>query len=155
MNVLVVGANSYIAKAFIQKWHTRFSFKELSRNAAMTDYFDLTPEYFTEIDVVVNFAAIVHQKSPDAALAAKINTELPLFMATMAKQAGVKQFIQLSTIAVYGSYVNTIDSKSVVNPDTLYGKTKALADTRLGKMSDNTFAVTIVRPPIVYGNNAP
>lgn len=155
MNVLVVGANSYIAKAFIRMYQKTFNLTLLRRSTSLPGYFDLLPEHFADSDVVINFAAIVHQKSPEKALSKRINTELPVFLAKVAKQAGVKQFIQLSTIAVYGSYATSIGGRSPLNPDTVYGQTKAAADQALENLSDATFTVAIVRPPIVYGKGAP
>jgi len=155
MNVLVVGSNSYIAKAFIRTYQTAFNLTLLRRGASLPSYFDLLPEHFADMDAVINFSAIVHQKSPDRELSGRINTQLPVFLANMAKQTGVKQFIQLSTIAVYGSHAVSIDSGSLLHPDTLYGQTKAAADEALEKLADETFTVTIVRPPIVYGKGAP
>lgn len=155
MNVLIVGSNSYIAKAFIRTYQTAFNLTLLRRSASLPSYFDLLPEHFADIDVVINFAAIVHQKSPDRVLSGRINTQLPVFLANMAKQTGVKQFIQLSTIAVYGSYAVSIGSKTPLNPDTVYGQTKAAADQALENLADEMFTVAIVRPPIVYGKGAP
>ena len=155
MRCLVIGASSYIAKNFIQKYHKQFKITALSRNEELASYFDLTNEQFQDFDVLINFTAIVHQKNPDQDLSHTINTELPIFLAIKAKEAGITQFIQMSTIAVYASSLTQIDQNSETLPSTLYGQTKLQADQQLSSMQSHNFNVVIIRPPIVYGEGAP
>jgi len=80
---------------------------------------------------------------------------MPISIATMAKEQGVKQYIFLSTMGVYG--LNKELRKNIVNKDTpllsesMYGKSKRLAEEGLFKLQDSTFTVTCIRPPSVYG----
>ena len=155
MNCLIIGASSYIAQAFIKHYKEQITITAISRNNQLKSYFDLTDEEFIGYDVLINFAAIVHQIKPDAKLAYTINTELPIFLATKAKDAGMKQFVQMSTIAVYNPKATYIDQTSKTNPATVYGKTKLAADSQLIEMQNSDFTVSIIRPPIVYGYDAP
>ena len=68
----------------------------------------------------------------------------------MSKEAEVKHFIQMSTIAVYGN-VDCITEDTNVNPVTLYGKSKLKADIALTELESEDFKVTSIRPPMVYG----
>ena len=80
---------------------------------------------------------------------------MAIHIAKEAKKAGAMQFIQMSTIAVYGN-VNSINLYSPENPAGVYGETKLAADRALMTLHDKTFMVSIIRPPMVYGNgNAP
>ena len=66
---------------------------------------------------------------------------------------GVKQFIFLSSISVYGLDTGVINEETPLNPRTHYGKSKLEAEQKLQKLADKTFNITILRPPMVYGKN--
>ena len=155
MRCLIIGGSSYIAQAFIRCYQKSVEITSLHRNSDLKSYFDLTESHFTQYDAVINFAAIVHQKKPDLQESQKINTQLPLFLAQKAKEAGVGQFIQLSTIAVYSPLSIAITSETATRPNSIYGKSKLSADEGLLAMQCDDFKVSIVRPPVVYGPNAP
>lgn len=113
-------------------------------------------------DVVVHTAAIVHRKETKekAYCYKEINTELTYKLALKAKQDGVKHFIFISSMAVYGMEGElgrpvVITSDTACHPTTLYGKSKLEAERLLIGLQDESFAVTIVRPPMIYGPNCP
>jgi UDP-glucose 4-epimerase len=162
-NILIVGGDSFIAKSFIQLHKSDFNFSVISRiktdfenEIILTDFNKIPDELFKHIDIVINFAAIVHQrKNTDENIYNKINYELAVLNAEKAKNNGVKTFIQLSTIAVYGN-VEKIDFETPENPVNPYGKSKLLADKKITSMADNYFKVIIFRAPMIYGlGNAP
>ena len=153
--ILLLGGNSYIAKEFLKIYSADFEFIAIKRDNSFSNYFDLTEDDFKDIDTVINFTAIVHQKDIESKIYFDVNFDLAIFLAETAKKTKVKQFIQLSTIAVYGDEVSYIDSKTKENPSTAYGKSKLKADKYLLNLIDENFKVAIVRPPMVYGFNAP
>ena len=155
MKCLIIGGSSYIAQAFMRCYQERVEITSLTRSSELQSYFDLTETHFKRYDAVINFAAIVHQKDPDLHQSQKINTDLPLFLAQKAKEAGIRQFIQLSTIAVYSPLSTSITSKTATKPHSIYGKSKLAADEGLLAMQSDDFKVSIVRPPVIYGPNAP
>ena len=71
-------------------------------------------------------------------------------LAQKAKQAGVRQFVQMSTIAVFGS-ASRISATTPEKPQTYYGSSKLKADKELVAMSDREFRTAIIRPPMAYG----
>lgn len=154
MRVLVIGGNSYIAKAFAASCANKFSLTIIQRGANLREYSELTADAFRGVDTVINFAAIVHRPDSDQHMMERVNTRLPVYLATLAKTAGVSQFIQMSSIAVYGSRTY-IDADTHPEPDTAYGTSKLDADREVQKLEDAGFAVAIVRPPVVYGPGAP
>ena len=86
----------------------------------------------------------------------KINARLPVELAQKAKEAGVRQFIFLSTMAVYGrtapfSKTVTITKDTPLCPQDLYGLSKAKAEEGLLALEDNAFHVALLRPPMIYG----
>lgn len=163
INIAILGSDSFIASQFFNSIEYKENIKLYSCQASRKknemvkeDLFKISSADFKGSDVVINFAAIVHQPNlNDDALYKKVNTDLAIHFAREAKKAGVRQFIQMSTISVYGN-VNSIDIYSPENPENIYGATKLAADKALTTLQDGTFKVSIIRPPMVYGGgNAP
>jgi len=117
--------------------------------------FSLPSSIFENVDIVYNFLGLAHvtdKKNQEAFY--NINYTLVLALATQAKQAGVSKFIHMSSISVYG-LKKTISLKTIEEPFTNYGKSKLLADRALLEMADDHFQVLLLRPPMIYGSNAP
>lgn len=153
MKVAIIGKDSYIGQHIGERFLTA-SDNEVVEVDARDDAwrsFD-----FSSVDVVIHVAAIVHNKTiNDWETYHQVNTVLPVEIARVAKDAGVKQFVFLSTMGVYGVEKklapNVIDSSSVPNPTSLYGRSKYEAELAIGELADESFTVTVVRPPNVYG----
>jgi len=147
--VLIVGTNSFIGA----------NFKELSQNQIIGEVSLISkqPEDidFSNVDVVLHLAAIVHQsKKISDSKYFHVNRDLCLRTAMHAKTNGVKQFIFLSTVKVYGNYIpgsSPWNEESICNPEDSYGLSKFEAELSLKKLEDQDFTITIVRTPIVYG----
>ena len=151
MRVLITGANSYIGDSFMSY---------VSNKNYQVDTIDMmTKEWietdFSKYEVVLHVAAIVHKKERDYTNEEyyKINTELAFDVAEKAKCSGVKQFILMSTMNVYGKDVGIISNETSLSPVTAYGKTKLKAEQMIQELCDDSFSVVILRPPIVYGKN--
>lgn len=161
--VLVIGGDSFIAQNFIAQFSDHYNIIALSRKKTnfanellLKDFWNITDDVFSKANVVINFAAIVHAtKKIKKEHFYEINHKLAVENATKAKRNCVGQFIQMSTIAVYGQ-VNYIDNNIKEKPIDAYGHSKLLADNELLKLDDDKFKVTIIRPSMVYGGgNAP
>ena len=149
--ILVTGSNGYVGNSFINQYKNKYSFEKFS---LLNE--NLESISFNCIDIVVHCAALVHQKVEQPyEKYYEVNVEYPLKLAKLAKENGVKQFIFLSTIAVYGEDIEKIDEDTICNPITPYGKSKLEAEKELLELSDEKFIVSIIRPPMVYGKNAP
>ena len=110
------------------------------------------------VDTVIHMAARVHNRSgsQDADAYVSLNTDGTLKLAHCSAQAGVRHFIFLSTILVNGS---TTDGRAPFHesdspePKNIYAKTKAAAEQGLSNLATTTsMKITIIRPPLVYGN---
>jgi nucleoside-diphosphate-sugar epimerase len=112
------------------------------------DYFELLAGTIRENDVVVNFAGIVGAQ-PTAELM-RVNCRGAVQLASMAKAAGAAQFIQISSLAVYGD-LETIGRQSPASPISDYGRSKLAADEALAELAAPAFTVTLLRVPILYG----
>lgn len=152
MNVLIVGANSYIGDSFCS-WVKRKNIQDV--NITILDAkgekwrtFDYQP-----YEIIYYVTGIAHIKETDENknLYYQVNRDLTIQIAKCAKQAGVKQFIVLSTMSVYGKTTGVISASDLERPVTHYGKSKYEADLVLRKMNCDSFRVAILRPPMVYG----
>lgn len=147
--ILITGRNSYIANHFnesISDYH--YSIELMS---VRDDTWQSTS--FRQYDVVIHTAALVHRstKSSTTEQFDKANYQLTLALAEKAKKEGVKHFIFLSTMSVYGLNTGHITASTPLNPNTPYGQSKAKAENALKVLSSEEFLLTIIRPPMVYG----
>jgi len=162
MKILIIGSDSFIAKLFINNYNhgnvkgISHTVKSFSNEIVISDFSQIEENVFSDIDVVINFAAIVHSPHiKDPVLYNKINNDLTVLNAQKSKKAGIKLFIQLSTVAVYGN-VSNININTPYKPIDPYSWSKLKADEELLAMQSNLFKVAIIRPPMVYGGgNAP
>lgn len=152
--VLVTGEKGYIAIEF-NKWIQK------EDNNIQLDFISLRNNDWEKIDFsvydsVLHLAAIVHkkEKKENEDSYYKINTELTNLLAKKSKDEGVKQFIFMSTMSVYGLETGVIDAETELNPKTYYGKSKKQAEELLLKMSSPDFNIAIIRPPMVYGKKS-
>ena len=111
-------------------------------------------------DVIFCLAGIAHvsanKKLED--LYYKVNRDLPIEVAKKAKAEGVKQFIFMSSMIIYGAD-GKIGQFKIIKEDTskvpidFYGRSKLEADEAIQKLSDEKFKTIIIRAPMVYGPN--
>jgi len=112
---------------------------------------------FSKFDVVYHVAGIAHVSSKKklAPLYFKVNRDLAIETAKKAKDSGVKQFIFMSSMIIYGKDNKIGDFRHVdVNkyaPTNAYGQSKLEADLAIQEMNDLTFKTVIIRTPVVYG----
>lgn len=151
--ILITGANSYIGTSFEQwlaQWPDKYSIDKVSLRDDLWKEKD-----FAEYDVVFHVAGIAHIKETkgNADLYYKVNRDLAYEVAQKAKADGVKQFIFLSSMSVYGIESGVIDKDSVLNPKSNYGKSKLQAEKLIVPMENDVFRIAVLRPPIIYGEN--
>jgi len=149
--ILITGANSYIGTSF-EKWLRKDSDKYIVDTIDMIGD-DWRKKSFAGYDAILHVAGIVHQKKEHKIkdLYYKVNRDLAYETAKKAKEAGVKHFVFLSSMSVYGIEEGVIDETTPVRPKSAYGKSKAEAEELIGGLEDEFFTVSIIRPPMVYG----
>ena len=149
--VLITGANSYIGTSFEKLLR---SYPDLY-TVDTVDMIDgsWAQKSFAGYDAVFHVAGIAHQKETkeNAHLYYEINRDLAVKTAEKAKSEGVKQFVFLSSMSVYGMDTGTVTKSTVPDPKTNYGKSKLEAEQRLRPLEDASFKICIIRPPMVYG----
>lgn len=156
--ILITGANSYIGTSF-EKY-----MNENHPDEYQIDTLDmLNPNWkdynFSDYDVVFHVAGIAHQKETkkNEHLYYEVNRDLVIETAKISKNAGVKQFVFMSSMNVYGLDCSDelISLQTPTHPKTNYGKSKLEAEIEIQKLADKDFIVSILRPPMVYGDGCP
>ena len=119
--------------------------------------------FLLDVDVVIHLAGLAHVMKKSACCNLDIfhrtNVEGTLNLARFAVTAGVRRFIYISSIGVNG--FQTEDMKPFVetdpdNPYDAYTFSKWKAEQGLREISTETsLEIVIIRPPLVYGFNAP
>ena len=149
--ILIIGAESYIGTS-LEKWLSRYP---LEYNIETMDVRldDWRNEDFSSFDVAFHVAGIAHVKETrsNRQLYYRVNRDLAYEVALKAKSEGVKQFMFVSSIYVYGLQKGVIDKNTPLEPRTSYGKSKLEAEKLDKSLEDHRFTVTILRPPMVYG----
>ncbi len=82
----------------------------------------------------------------------EVNVIKTVALAKKAKDAGVKHFIFMSSVKVYGEESDTPYTETTsCLPKDPYGESKLEAENALLSLKDKTFKVSIIRTPVVYG----
>lgn len=160
--VLITGAGSYIGETFRAYASEHYPVLRI-------DAIDmLDPAWgekdFSTYDVVYHVAGIAHADvgNVDEATKAKyyaVNTDLAVEVCEKAKAEGVKEFVFMSSMIVYGDsapYGKTkvIDEHTVPVAANFYGDSKLQADVAVRELADDNFKVIVLRPPMIYGKGS-
>lgn len=159
--ILITGKGSYLGnslKAYLEAFGDCYQVDCLSLRSG-----DWKEQSFRGYDAVYHTAAIVHQpRSKDApgelARYRAVNCDLAVDAAKKAKAEGVRQFVFLSTMAVYGltaafGKTVTITAQTPTAPTDNYGLSKLEAERALLSLEGPDFRVSILRPPMIYGKD--
>lgn len=181
--ILITGVNSYVGNAvaeYLSAWNkvtaaknhqmanaqnqqktadTTYHVEKLSlRDATWKD------KSFAEYDTIFHMVGIAHADVEHVSEETKqryydINCDLAVEVAKKAKQDGVKQFVYMSSVILYGDsakvgqYKN-IKSDTIPAPANFYGDSKLSAEQELIKIAADDFQVAFVRSPMIYGKNS-
>ena len=159
--ILITGRGSYLGnslKAYLEAFGNHYRVDCVSLRSG-----DWMEQSFRGYDAVYHTAAIVHQpRSKDApgelARYRAVNCDLAVDAAKKAKAEGVRQFVFLSTMAVYGltaafGETVTITAQTPTVPTDNYGLSKLEAERALLALEGPDFRVAILRPPMIYGKD--
>ena len=161
--VLITGAGSYIGQSFInyakKNYPDNFEIEEL--DLMETSWNNVS---FSKYDIVYHVAGIAHADVGKVSEETKekyykVNTDLTVEVAKKAKEDGVREFIFMSSMIIYGESApygkkKVIDENTVPMPANFYGDSKLQADVAVRDLADNTFKVIVLRPPMIYGKES-
>ncbi len=147
-NILITGSTGFIGKYFINKYNKKYNIKTFSFRKDELEFLDVE-----NIDIVFHLSALVHQMGGASKEEyERVNVTQTLSLASKAKKSGVKHFIFMSTVKVYGEENSLAYTKVFTcKPQDDYGKSKLKAEIKLQELEDDDFKVSIIRTPIVYG----
>lgn len=160
--VLITGEHSYIGESFK-------TYAEINYPVLQVDTVDMIGDSwrkkdFSQYDIIYHVAGIAHADVGNVSNAVKeeyyrVNTDLTIDVCEKAKSEGVKEFIFMSSMIVYGDSApygkhKIVDSKTVPSASNFYGDSKLQADVGVRSLASDTFKVVVVRPPMIYGENS-
>ena len=148
MKLLLTGSSGFIGSYFQSCYGDKYDIETFSFLKDDFDSLDLT-----QVDIIIHLSALVHQMGGAAQDEyARVNVNNTLLLAQKAKQSGVKQFVFMSSVKVYGEESDTPYTEiTKCEPQDDYGKSKLEAEKKLMEIKDDDFTVSILRTPIVYG----
>ncbi len=161
--VLVTGVHSYIGQSFAayarEHYPNNFDISFISvRN---NDWLDVD---FSQYDAILHAAGIAHADVGNVSEETKqeyyaVNTDLTIEIAKKAKTDGIKQFIFMSSMIIYGEsagYGKTkmISKNTKPSPANFYGDSKWRADKGVRALAADDFNVAVIRPPMIYGKGS-
>jgi len=114
----------------------------------------LTAEDFESVEAVVHMAELSNDPTGQLAptITYDINHQGSVLIANLAKAAGVRRFIYMSSCSVYGvSTQSALTEDNAVNPQTAYAHCKVLVEHDLKLMADENFSPTFLRNASVFG----
>ena len=170
-NVLVTGVSGFVGKAcYIEAQRCgRFNVTGSVRTSSSLD----EKSFFysgsissstdwkvalTDISVVAHIAGMAHGSGADNGQELhEVNCEATLNLAMQAAINGVKRFVFLSSIGVNGTFSNQpFTEEDNPDPTGAYARSKWDAEQGLWRIHEKTgMEIVIIRPPLVYGYNAP
>lgn len=149
--ILITGANSYIGIS-LENWLSKEPDEYKVDTIDMRDD-EWKDKSFSKFDVIFHVAGIAHIKETkdNRDLYYIVNRDLAYDTAKKAKTEGVRQFVLLSSMSVYGVENGVIDENTPLKPSSHYGKSKIQAEELIEPLRDDSFNVAILRPPMIYG----
>ena len=154
--VLITGANSYIGTSF-EKWARTHYASEIYIETLDMQNSEWREKNFSDYDVIFHVAGIAHAYNEENEEVKSryfaVNRDLAIETAKKAKNEGVKHFIFMSSMLVYGSQYQRINENTIPKPLTSYALSKWQADEGIRALADEKFCVAMLRPPMIYGKN--
>lgn len=173
--ILLTGASGFVGHAVWAALENRRSVRVALRNPIAAEFPEgvelaiasLSPDQdwtgiVAGVSVVIHCAARVHVMNEASGNPLgefrRVNVDGTLRLAQQAAEAGVRRFVFISSIGVNGSetFTQPFTAEDVAAPITPYAVSKCEAEVKLRALAAETgMEVVIIRPPLVYGPNAP
>lgn len=158
MNILVIGKSGFVSTSF-QKYMKRYPDIIVNSISARDEKWKQVD--FSGFDVIYNTTGLAHDDArmgTDEQFMA-LNRDLPIALAKKAKAEGVRLFINMSSMIVYGDMSELglkekITENTIPKPAGIYGESKLAGEIGLKELSNDQFHVALIRSPLVYSENA-
>jgi nucleoside-diphosphate-sugar epimerase len=171
MNILVTGTEGYLgcllAGVLMRDGHEvlgvdtgyyksgwLYQGLDVSPKTLQKDLRHITVEDLAGVDAIVHMAELsndpVGQLAPNITF--DVNHKGSVRLANLARQAGVRRFVYMSSCSVYGVATEPIVSEtSSINPQTAYAECKVLVERDLQAMASESFVPTFMRNATAFG----
>lgn len=173
MSIIITGANGYVGKSLCKYFFEKdVFFKTISRgplehnfhydNNVKCDFskpFNLV-EDLRGSKFIFHLASCVHNKKSFSHQEYRIiNIEASKSLAKQSVIAKIQRFIFFSSAAVFpreSPLERPFSNESLCLPETEYGKSKLAAENEIKNVCDQSeLSYSIIRPPMIYGKDAP
>ncbi|MBF2004709.1 MAG: SDR family oxidoreductase [Chlorogloeopsis fritschii C42_A2020_084] len=171
MKVLVTGTEGYLgsllAPLLLQKGHEvigvdtgyykvgwLYNGTELTAKTLNKDIRHITTEDLQGVEAIVHMAELSNDPTGQLAphITYDINHKGSVRLAKLAKQAGVRRFVYMSSCSVYGVATDgDVTEESPVNPQTAYAECKTLVERDVKPLADDDFSPTFLRNATAFG----
>ena len=168
--VLVTGATGFLGSAVANRFANEgFGVRATGRQVqpqglGRADYrpFDLTgpdtgDSLFAGVDAVVNCAGLAHRfRVGDDADFRRVNVDATARLVEAAARAGVRHFVHVSSVSVYGPGSGEGDESTPCRPMGAYAESKREAEQAAARAAyRSSLRLVILRMPTLYGRGDP
>ncbi len=173
MKILVTGTEGYLGSLLppllLEKGHEvigvdtgfyksgwLYNGTTLTAKTLNKDIRNITKEDLQGVEAVVHMAEL--SNDPTGQLAPNITYEInhkgSIRLAELAKSAGVRRFVYMSSCSVYGvATEGDVTEESPVNPQTAYAECKTLVEKDIQPMADDNFSPSFMRNATAFGTS--
>ncbi|MCX7594776.1 MAG: SDR family oxidoreductase [Fischerella sp.] len=127
---------------------------EVTAKTLNKDIRHITPEDLQDVEAVVHMAELSNDPTGQLAphITYDINHKGSVRLAKLAKEAGVRRFVYMSSCSVYGvATEGDVTEESPVNPQTAYAECKTLVERDVKPLADDDFSPTFMRNATAFG----
>ena len=171
MKILVTGTEGYLGSLLppllIERGHEvigvdtgyykvgwLYNGTEVTAKTLNKDIRNITAEDLQGVEAIVHMAELSNdptgQLSPT--ITYDINHKGSVRLAKLAKEAGVRRFVYMSSCSVYGvATEGDVTEESSVNPQTAYAECKTLVERDVTPLADDDFSPTFMRNATAFG----
>ncbi|KST66475.1 NAD-dependent epimerase/dehydratase family protein [Mastigocoleus testarum] len=171
MKILVTGTEGYLGSLLppllLEKGHEvigvdtgfyksgwLYNGTTLTAKTLNKDIRNITKEDLQGVEAIVHMAEL--SNDPTGQLAPNITYEInhkgSIRLAELAKSAGVRRFVYMSSCSVYGvATEGDVTEESPVNPQTAYAECKTLVERDVQPMADDNFSPSFMRNATAFG----
>jgi nucleoside-diphosphate-sugar epimerase len=171
MKVLVTGTEGYLGSLLppllIERGHEvlgvdtgyykvgwLYNGTQVTAKTLNKDIRHISSEDLQGVEAIVHMAELSNdpagQLSPN--ITYDINHKGSVRLAKLAKEAGVRRFVYMSSCSVYGvATAGDVTEESPVNPQTAYAECKTLVERDLQPLADDDFSPTFMRNATAFG----
>ncbi|MDP2665947.1 MAG: NAD-dependent epimerase/dehydratase family protein [Candidatus Diapherotrites archaeon] len=152
MKIFLTGSTGMVGKEVMEKIGNKHMIVECAREKGI-DILDYAAveKAMRGCQIVIHTAGEVDESKPEKEVFA-INVEGTQKVLRASQANGVKQFIHISSVAVYGETHEEVNEHSALHPKTAYERSKKAGEDAVREYA-NRMAITIIRPPLIMGPN--